>query len=307
MTLMTVMTGLIPLMALVGLGGALRNQLPETAWRGLDRLNFTYFFPALLFLAASERTLTLEDVAAVAPLVWTIILVAVIVGYGARRFGPDKYIDFAGCWQTTWRFNAGIGFVAVTALDKGNLGMYAVVVGMAVPVGNAFAVSVLSRGEKQDLFETAKKVMLNPFFVSSLLGVCAGLFGLRLPAIAVRSLELLSQPAVTIALISIGATMNWRALSKLDRFSLCINATKLLALPGFVVLTAYFFAQTTGLQGGMVQTLIMYAALPTAAASHVLAGASGADQRLSATMVAQSTLLSAITLPLWIALANGLF
>lgn len=297
------MTGLVPLMMLVVLGGLVRNQLPDAAWRGLDRLNFTYFFPALLFLAASQRKLTLNDITAIAPLVWATIGLAFVVGYGARRFGPEKYLDFAGCWQTTWRFNSGIGFIAVTALDEGNLAIYAVVVGMAVPVSNAFAVSVLSRGEKQDWFDLAQKVLLNPFFVSSLLGVCFGLFGLTLPQLVTRPLELLSQPAVTIALISIGATMNWRALSKLDRFSLIINATKLLAMPACVVGFAIAFAQS----GGLTQTLIMYAALPTAAASHVLAGALGADQRLSATMVAQSTLLSAITLPIWIVLANMMF
>lgn len=303
MTLLTVMTGLLPLMMLVGVGGLVRNQLPETAWRGLDRLNFTYFFPALLFLAASQRKLTLDDVTAIAPLVWATIAVTLLVGYGARRFGPAKYLDFAGCWQTTWRFNAGIGFIAVSALDKGNMAIYAVVVGMAVPVSNACAVSVLSRGEQQDWFELAEKVLLNPFFVSSLLGVLFALFGLSLPYLVTRPLEMLSQPAITIALVSVGATMNWGALSKLDSFSLAINATKLLVMPACVIGLAVAFAQN----GGLTQTLIMYAALPTAAASHVLAGALGADQRLSATMVAQSTLLSAVTLPVWIVLANMYF
>jgi malonate transporter len=47
-------------------------------------------------------------------------------------------------------------------------------------------------------------------------------------------------------------------------------------------------------------TLVLFAALPTASAAHVLAAGFGADRELSATSVAQSTLLSALTLPLWL-------
>lgn len=46
--------------------------------------------------------------------------------------------------------------------------------------------------------------------------------------------------------------------------------------------------------------LVLFAALPTASAAHVLAAGFGANRELVATLIAQSTLLSAATLPLWI-------
>jgi len=49
--------------------------------------------------------------------------------------------------------------------------------------------------------------------------------------------------------------------------------------------------------------MIVFAALPTASAAHILAGAFGADRRAPFMLIAQSTLLSCITLPLWIAVA----
>lgn len=51
--------------------------------------------------------------------------------------------------------------------------------------------------------------------------------------------------------------------------------------------------------------LVVYAALPTASAAHVLAAGFGADRRLVATLIAQSTLLSAATLPVWMLVAAG--
>jgi malonate transporter len=50
--------------------------------------------------------------------------------------------------------------------------------------------------------------------------------------------------------------------------------------------------------------LVVFAALPTASAAHVLAAGFGASRELVATLVAQSTLLGAVTLPIWITIAE---
>ncbi len=52
---------------------------------------------------------------------------------------------------------------------------------------------------------------------------------------------------------------------------------------------------------------MLFAALPTASAAHVLAAGFGANRELVATLIAQSTLLSAATLPVWITVAELLF
>ena len=46
------------------------------------------------------------------------------------------------------------------------------------------------------------------------------------------------------------------------------------------------------------------APLPTASAAHILAAGFGADRKLAAMLIAQTTLLSAITLPVWMAVAE---
>lgn len=90
--------------------------------------------------------------------------------------------------------------------------------------------------------------------------------------------------------------MNWGALARLNRFTGIIVATKLLLLPVF----AFSMATGLALEPAIAATLVLFAALPTASAAHVLAGGFGADRELSATLVAQTTLLSALTLPVWI-------
>lgn len=303
MTFVAILIGLLPSFLLVGLGGLVRERLSRNAWQGLDKLNFEILFPALLFVAASQRPIEVSSIATIAPLVWGLLIVGLAVGYGARRYGPERFLDFAGAWQTAWRFNTALAFIAVTTTTKADPAIMAVVIGMAVPMANVFAVSALSRGGSLGVFGTVKKVALNPFFLASSAGVLVGISGYSVPAPVLEPLSMLAQAAIPIALISVGATMNWGALARLNGFSAILCATKLVVMP----LAAVVASLTLGLNAGMAAVVVIWAALPTASAAHVLAAGFGADRELAATLVAQTTLLGAISLPIWITLVEMLF
>lgn len=285
----------MPSFLMVCLGGLLRPRLSENAWQGLDKLNFEILFPTLIFVAASSRPLSPADLLGIGPAVWAILAAGLVLGLVARPFGPDRFRDFAGAWQTAWRFNTAMGFVAIGTIQGAPAGILAVAVGMAIPVANMFAVLGLTRGAG-DWKVTLMKIVTNPFLIASLAGVGVGLSGITIHPVLMAPLVMIAQAALPIALISVGATMNWGALAKLNRFSLILVSTKLVALPAITLAMCLFFEVETLL----ASTLVMFAALPTASAAHVLAAGFGADRVLAATLVAQSTLLSALTLPLWI-------
>ncbi|MCB1395267.1 MAG: AEC family transporter [Rhodobacter sp.] len=299
----TILAGLVPSFLLVGLGGLVRRRLSDNAWLGLDRLNFEILFPALLFNAAASRPLDPALVAVIGPAVWSILTLGLVAGYAARRFGPTRFLDFAGGWQTAWRFNTAMGFVAASTLSGPDAAMMAVVAGMAVPVANVFAVGALSRGGNLGALATARRIALNPFLLASLGGVFVGLTGLRPPALVMAPVAMLAQAAIPVALVSIGATMDWRALARLNAFSAILCGVKLMLLPA-VTLTLCLVLRADPALAAM---LVAFAALPPATASHVLAAGFGADRVLTATVVAQGTLLAALTLPLWLWLAEAVF
>lgn len=297
----TILLGLLPSFLMVILGGAVRNRLSVNAWQGLDKLNFEILFPALIFVAASGRPIAIADILRIGPAVWAILVVGLTVGYLSRRYGPDSFLDFAGAWQTAWRFNTALAFVAAGTLSSPPIGALAVAVGMAIPMANVFAVTALSRGSGT-LRNTLTKVITNPFLIASVSGVIVGLGGWTIPAPLLDPLKLLAQAAIPVALISVGATMNWGALAAMDRFSSILVATKLLVMPLVTLVACVAF----GIQGPIASTLVLFAALPTASAAHVLAAGFGADRTLAATLVAQSTLLGAMTLPIWITIIEVL-
>lgn len=300
MVFLTILLGLSPSFLMVVLGGLVRNRLSVNAWQGLDRLNFEILFPALLFVSAASRPIEVGNLLRMAPAVWGILGAGLVLGLLARRVGPASFLDFAGAWQTAWRFNSAIALVAVGTLSRGNAAQMAVVIGLAVPVANIFAVSALSRGGSLGFWESVKRVALNPFLLASVAGVIVGLAGLSIPAVILSPLQMLAAAAIPIALISVGATMNWGALAKLDKFNGAICAVKLLALPAITIAACLTF----DISPAIASVLVVFAALPTASAAHVLAAGFGANRELVATLVAQSTLLGAITLPIWITLAE---
>lgn len=291
----------MPSFLLVGLGGMVRERLKPDAWVGLDRLNFEILFPALLFHAAASRSVDIGGVLAIGPGVWMILTLGLVAGYAARRFGPARFLDFAGAWQTAWRFNTALGFVAVGTLSGPDAATMAVVAGLAVPVANVFAVGVLSRGGKLGAAATARRIALNPFLLASLGGVVVGLSGWQIPGPVMAPIAMLAQAAIPVALVSIGATMDWRALTRLDAFSAILCGVKLMLLPGATLALCLALS----VDSTLAAMLVAFAALPPATASHVLAAGFGADRVLVATVVAQGTLLAALTLPLWLWLAEA--
>lgn len=296
MAFTTILLGLIPSFLMVAIGGLVRKRLSPEAWQGLDKLNFEVLFPALLFFAACGRPIAPIEILRIGPVVWAIMLAALALGLLTRRLGPVSFLDFAGAWQTSWRFNTAIAFVAIPTLDPTLTGSMAIAIGMAVPVANILAVSALSRGSDLSLIATALKILTNPFLLASLAGVGVGLSGYTIPASLLAPAEMLAKAAIPIALLSIGATMNWQALARLDRFNGLLCLVRLVLVPALVFVTCLLLAPHSQLSA----VYVLFAALPTASAAHVLASGFGADRQLVATLIAQSTLLAALTLPLWI-------
>jgi malonate transporter and related proteins len=217
-----------------------------------------------------------------------------------RSLGPERFVDFAGVWQTAWRFNSALAFVVMASLPPESAALMSVAIGVGVPMANLLAVGALSRGNGLGLGAMLKQVAVNPFLLASMAGISVAIAGLHLPVIPMKSIASLSSIAVPLALISLGASMNWKALYRLGRLELAINTIKLIALP----LAALILGEMLDLPKSYTVVLIAFAALPTGTVGHIMAAAFGADSAPVSNMIAQSTLFGLLTLPCWMFAAH---
>ncbi len=298
---MNTVLALLPHFGVIAVGALIGPRLAEISWRQIDWLCYYLFYPALLFSAASQRPIALDSFLLIGLLACVLVTVGVLLAWTARTLaGEDSRPNRAGVSQNAWRFNTVLGFVAVTALPAEAAGILAIIVGLAIPMANLYAVQALTTGSSHSRRAQLVEIALNPFLLASLIGVIVGLIGKPVPVLVSGFVDRLGEAAIPIVLLSLGAALRQSRMWPPDRYSLAITSIKLLVLPAVVWLVILI----SGAKGIVPATFLIFSALPTASAAHVLAARYGADRSRVAVVVMQSTIIGLVTLPLWTALAS---
>lgn len=295
---------LIPDFGLILLGLVIRRwllrDLDEGFWVGLEKLVYFILFPALLFNALTRIELQMDRAG---PLVLAGLLsmaTGMLLALPVARLFPISPVCFASQFQCAFRFNSYIG-MAVAGKLHGAAGLAAMglLAGAMVPFANLAAVWMLARhGGSRLLRELAR----NPLVLATLAGFTWNLLDWGVPLPARHFLGRLSDAAIALGLISVGAALRLRgAIQPGGRGAAAwILVVKLLAMP----LAAVGLAQGLEVQGLNRQILLEFAALPTAGSAYILAQRMGGDGTGVAWLVSASTLIAMLTLPAWLGLAQ---
>jgi malonate transporter and related proteins len=300
-----VYAALAPVFLLIALGWLARNRRvasPE-AFAAVNRFCYFILLPAFLFTIVTGADFSNSDAgpfvlavlagsAAMALLTATLRLVF-------RRDGPA----FTSVFQGALRWNAFPLLAAAPALF-GPTGqqLIAIVYAPLVLLVNFACVLVLvrwgatpARGWRAVL----DQIVANPLILACAAGLAAQALGLTKLGPASDALALLGQAAMPVALITVGAGLDFTALRADAAKIASASALKLLLAP----LLIWAFANALGASPLALAVAVGVGATPTAAAGFTLARELGGDARLMAAIITATTLLSMLTLPLAIALA----
>ena len=293
---MTVALTIVPIFLLILLGAVMRRWfgLRDDFWPQLDRLIYYIFFPALLFHTLSHFTI---DVGAATPMLGVAALymgAGILLGLLARPLlhAPGKV--YAATFQSFFRFNSYVG-LAIAGSLHGQAGLAAIglLMGFMVPIANVASVLMLARHSESHWL---REILLNPLILATAGGITFSLTGLALPAMLNSTLGLLSQASLPMGLIAVGSGLRLKGLHS-QRDTLWYGVTaKLLIVPAI----AWGLATLFGLSGVYFNIAVLMAALPVSTMAYVLATRMGGDGDTIAAQVMLSTLLAALTLPLWL-------
>jgi predicted permease len=288
----------LPDFLLILLGWVLHHRFgfSRDFFTGLEKLVYYVLFPALLFQSVLKTPLSAQTTGDL--LLVAFILVA--VGFMLVRLGgwvlKTPNMALASATQCGFRFNTYLGLALAPSLG-GSTGqtIMALVVGLTVPMANIAAVYPLAKHQGGNMLGA---LIRNPLLVSTALGLSANLLGFTLPLSLDIMLERLGLAAVALGILCIGPSLSWQGSQGQGRFVAWVVITKIMVLP----VTAWLCARWLGLDDLTTAMLVLFGSLPCASAAYVLAVRMGGDGRLVSLIISVTTLVSAVTIPLWMSL-----
>lgn len=301
----SVLAALAPVFILIALGWLARNRRlaePE-AFGTVNRFGYFVLYPAFLFTIVTGADFSNADagpfVLGVLAGFSVMIVIALALRFVFRGDGPA----YTSVFQGALRWNGFPLLAAAPALfGPQGLPLIGLVFGPLVFLVNIVSVIVLARwGSAQASSWRAilNQILINPLILSCGAGLIAQAIGITNFGPLSEALRLLGQAAMPVALITVGAGLDFSAL-RADSVKIGVaTALKLLVAP----IVIWFTAIACGASPIAAAVAAGIGATPTAAAGYTLAREMGGDARLIAAIITATTLLSVLTMPIVISLA----
>ena len=286
---------LVPVFGLILLGYLFKKiSFPSHEfWPLADKLTYFVLMPTLLFYKLSTTKFDFENTQLIITPLIAICLTAITLIIFNRIF-PTQNSSFTSIMQGGVRFNTYI-FLALSSSIFGENGLVvgAIVMAFAIPFINIICIGVFatySHSKGMNLIYILKLIFTNPLIIACFLGVSVNLLGLRVHVSLSNLLAIISSSALPLGLMSIGYSLVMNALLSAKKDMFVSSFAKFFILPFFVYVIGVYFE----LSQMMLGVLLLFALMPTAPSSFILARQLGGDIRLITTIITLQTLLSGV-------------
>ena len=293
----------MPLLLLLGVGwAAVRSGVTDRAFMNrLNTLNFKLFFPFLMFKnvygAEPENlpTTALMITGAVSLLVLVALLMIVVPRIVKENPRRGTII------QAIFRSNFIIYGIPLTTFvfGDGKASVCGIMVMIMVSMFNILSVVVLEYyrdGGKVRPGPLLLGIVKNPLLQGCVAGLLCYLLGIKLPVFLKEPVFALGSMASTLALVVLGANLQFAELKKNRRTITTVLLVRLLLLPLVMVPLGWLI----GLRGVELFLILMIYGTPVATASYPMAQNMGGDGQLAGQLVFVSTVASLGTIFLFI-------
>lgn len=276
------------------------TSLDRSVWDGIEKLVYYLLFPVLLFNSILKSPLQPGTTLPLAMAGVGVLACGIALAYALRAWpGVDARMHASGA-QTAFRFNSFIALALAERLaGPQGLAWVALLIALCVPLCNVAAVWPLARHGGHGY---GREIARNPLILSTVAGLAANLGGLQFPDAPSAALQRLGLAALPLGLMAVGAGLRFGALKDAPGLA----AALLLIRHGALPLVAIGLCVWLALPAAQALVLVAFAALPTAPSAYVLAMRMGGQGSFVAGLVTLSTLLCALSLPLWLAVLAAL-
>jgi len=289
-----IFTALIPIFSLIMIGYYFKRiKFPSHEfWPNADKLTYYILMPSLLIYKLSTASLEVSNSVnfiLTALLSITIVLILLMI---TNKFFSSKASSFTSIVQGGIRFNTYVFLALVDSIysDEGLI-LAVLLITFVIPFINILCISVFAlyvSENKLTFTYLLKSIFTNPLIIACLIGGSINFIGFEFPIVLERIFEILGSAALPLGLLSVGFGLVIKEINSSKNELFISNIAKLILTP----LIMFFIARLFELDNQMLAILIIFAVLPTAPSSFVLARQLGGDIRLMSSIITVQTLLS---------------
>ena len=289
-------TSLLPVFGLIIIGYFFKiiNFPSHEFWPMADKLTYYILMPALLIYELSNASLNSKDsfsfvIAALLAIFFTMIILIII-----NKIKPTNASSFTSVIQGGIRFNTYV-FLALSGAIFGKEGLVlsAIILTFAIPFINILCITIFAlyiSNDKLNFLYLIKSIISNPLIVACLIGGTINFLGIEFPVVINNTLAILSKSALPIGLLSVGFGLVIKEITSFKSELIISSFAKHLIMPILI----FIFAKLFGLDNMMISILVLFAVLPTAPSSFILARQLGGNVGLMSSIITVQTLLSAL-------------
>jgi predicted permease len=289
-----IFSALIPVFALILIGYFFKRiKFPSHEfWPQADKLTYYILMPSLLIIKLSTASLDNENsfgfvMSAILAIFFTMIILIVV-----NKIIPAPPSSFTSMVQGGIRFNTYV-FLALAGSIFGDEGLVfaAIILTFAIPFINILCITIFAlyiTNDKLNFFYLLKSIITNPLIIACGIGGGINFLGIDLPLLVNNTLEILSNAALPMGLLSVGFGLVIREIKSSKSEVIISSIAKHLIFPVLI----FAFGTIFGIDGMMLSILVLFAVLPTAPSSFILARQLGGDIGLMSSIITVQTLLS---------------
>lgn len=291
-----IFSALIPVFGLILIGYFFKRiKFPSHEfWPQADKLTYYVLMPSLLIYKLSNASLDSQNsfsfiLSALLAIFFTMIILIII-----NKIKSTNPSSFTSVVQGGIRFNTYV-FLALAGAIFGNDGLIlsAIILTFAIPFINILCITIFAlyiSNEKLNFFYLQKSIVTNPLIIACIIGGSINFLGIHFPVVLNNTLEILSKAALPMGLLSVGFGLVIKEIKSSKSELIISSIAKHLIMPILIFVFAKYFE----LDNMMISILVLFAVLPTAPTSFILARQLGGDIGLMSSIITVQTLISAL-------------
>ncbi len=274
----------------------------EEFWRGLEKLSFFILFPSVLFENISKVDfVSLEIFSLIFALGASAILVAICLIIYQKKVNYNKIL-FTSVFQGIIRYNNYMFFaIGASLLGKDGLAIVSTVSPYMMILTNILSIGVFSYYIPRNINNISysntivfmiKTISSNPLIIASMIGFLFNYFSITLNSGIDQTIHKLSNSALTIGMITIGARLKFKISPEHLKLVLYTSTVKLIIYP----LITFIILNMITISDKLKSVGILYSCLPCASTAYILSRFLKGDPDTMSSIITFSTIFSIISL-----------